>query len=70
MNKPAHPHRWFSAWRASARPAADEDPADYGTAFGLELSLPDPHAEAPTPAVVRRPPGWVQRLTARRKPAV
>ncbi len=69
MNKPAHLHRWFSGWRSSPRPAS-EDPADYGTAFGLEMSLPDTHAEWPAQAGTRRPSGWVQWLTVRRKPAV
>ncbi len=63
MNKPAAPNRWFSGLRAVARPAQD-DPADYGTAFGLDLSLNElVHEPAPMP---KRPPGWMQRLAARR----
>jgi hypothetical protein len=53
--------------RAAARPAHD-DPADYGTAFGLDLSLNELVHEPVPPA--KRPPGWMQRLAARRaKPA-
>jgi hypothetical protein len=60
--------RWFQRWRANAA-APGSDPADLGTAFGLDLSLHDPALAAP-PA---EPPaahaqGWVRRLTARRKP--
>ena len=62
MNKPAAPNRWFSGLRAAERPAQD-DPADYGTAFGLDLSLNALH-EPVLPA--KRSPGWMQRLAARR----
>ncbi len=67
MNKPAHPHRWFTGWRAAPRPVED-DPADLGTAFGLDLSMLPPAAEPP-PEATRPAQGWVQRMTARRKPA-
>jgi hypothetical protein len=67
MNKPAHPHRWFTGWRVAARPPQD-DPADMGTAFGLDLSMHTPEESAP--ATASRPPqGWVQRMTSRRKSA-
>jgi hypothetical protein len=67
MNKPAAPNRWFSGLRATARPAY-EDPADYGTAFGLDLSLNELVHEPVPP--LKPPPGWMQRLTSRRaKPA-
>lgn len=67
MNKPAAPNRWFSGLRAAARPA-HEDPADYGTAFGLDLSLNELVHQPVQPA--KRPRGWIQRLTTRRaKPA-
>lgn len=64
MNKPASPRRWFQGWRPAPRPAED-DPADYGTAFGLDLSLPAESPVAVTPAAKR--PGWVQRMAERRK---
>jgi hypothetical protein len=46
------------------------DPADLGTAFGLDLSLNEIAHEPPAtvgPALSR--PGWVGRLILRRKPA-
>ncbi len=61
------PHRWFPAWRAHS-PPADTDAADLGTAFGLDLSL-DEMAHSPRPAPVAPRPGWISRLTNRRKPA-
>jgi hypothetical protein len=70
MSKAAPPQRWFSAWRAPALPAVT-DPADLGTAFGLDLSLHEPPADPgklPAPRPARR--GWMQRLAARAvKPA-
>ena len=66
MHKPAHPHRWFTGWRAAPR-ALEDDPADLGTAFGLDLSMQSPE-EAPPPNESRAPQGWVQRMTTRRKP--
>jgi len=58
--------------RLLARPApALLDAADYGTAFGLEISLDqpdeDPVPAAPTPW---RAPTWVQRLTSRGKGSI
>lgn len=61
------PHRWFSGWRVAKR-ARQDDPADLGTAFGLDMSL-DPDWIQPPPMVGARPSGWVQRLTARRRAA-
>jgi len=69
MSKAATPNRWFSGWRASPQPV-DADPADLGTAFGLDMSLNEIAHEPPvtvTPAMHR--PGWVGRLTLRRKPS-
>lgn len=37
MNKSGTAPRWFHAWRP--RPAVEPEPADLGTAFGLDLSL-------------------------------
>ena len=61
------PQRWFSVWRNADRPAPDTDPADLGTAYGLEMSMLDPPDEPTAPAAGRRP-AWVRRLTARRRP--
>lgn len=66
MDKATASPRWFSGWRTPVAPA-QADPADLGTAFGLDMSLLDPHpAPAPATSVVRQP-GWMQRLTARGK---
>jgi hypothetical protein len=70
----ASPSRWFPGWRTAERPMQD-DPADLGTAFGLEMSLNEAAAEAAReapsaapahPAGARRQ-GLMQRLTGRRK---
>ncbi len=67
MNKPASSPRWFARWRA-AETTAEDDPADLGTAFGLDLSMDDTTPQPlPTPPVAQ--PGWMQRITSRRKPA-
>jgi len=62
----AKPQSWFHSWRSTPRPAPDTDPADLGTAFGLDLSM----SEAPLPpAATEARPGWVQRLADRRRSA-
>jgi hypothetical protein len=67
-SKAAPPQRWYSLWRSADRPAPDTDPADLGTAFGLEMSMLDAAADPPAPVVAPRP-AWMQRLTTRRRPA-
>ena len=68
MSKAVTPHRWFPAWRADP-PVADLDAADYGTAFGLDLSMTAiDHEPLPAAPPAGRQPGWVRRLAARRKP--
>ncbi len=66
-SKAGTPNRWFTGWRFAER-APQDDPADLGTAFGLDMSL-DPDWAEPAAPPVARPPGWVQRLTARRRQA-
>jgi len=67
MSKAAPSQRWFSGWRAERRPAP-VDPADLGTAWGLDMSMVDSGAEPPAlPSPRRR--GWAQRLGLQRKPA-
>lgn len=66
MSKAVNSQRWFAAWRGPSRPA-QQDPADLGTAFGLDMSMMDAQHEAP-PASAERRPAWVQRLGWRRKP--
>ena len=68
MSNDAIPHRWFSGWRTQQTPALD-DPADMGTAFGLDLSLSELPHESVAAEQAERQPGWVQRLTGRPKPA-
>ena len=68
MSKAEPSHRWFAGWRTAQRPVHD-DPADLGTAFGLDLSLNELIHEPTLPAPAQRRAGWVQRLANRRKPA-
>ncbi len=63
----AKPERWFHSWRSKPRPAPDTDPADLGTAFGLDLSLSEAAALPVTSSEGR--PGWMQRLSERRRSA-
>lgn len=71
MNKRAAPKTWYLPWRApEAR--RDVDPADQGTAFGLDMSLQAEAAEAAKRAAAALParrPGWLARLSTRRRPA-
>ncbi len=66
LPKAVAPQRWFARWRAERRWANGTDPADLGTAFGLDLSMMQ---AAPEPAPAERRPGWVRRLTTRRRKA-
>jgi hypothetical protein len=65
MTKAVKSRRWFASWRKAARPDGG-DPADHGTAFGLEMSLPD---TLPLPVALKKEagrlnrPGWMRRLT-------
>ena len=69
MSNDATPRRWFSGWRTREAPDVD-DPADMGTAFGLDLSLNElPHEAAAAAGADGQSPGWMQRLTGRHKPA-
>lgn len=69
MSKAATPNRWFQNWRSSPQPV-DTDPADLGTAFGLDLSLNEiPHEPPVSVGTAAQRPGWVGRLALRRKPA-
>jgi len=69
MDKSDAPRRWFGLWRTVER-APEDDPADLGTAFGLDLSLSELGDEQPLPALpMDGKPGWMQRMTPRRRPA-
>ena len=63
----AKPRRWFHSWRQAPRPAPDTDPADLGTAFGLDLSMSEAAPVPPTSGEGR--PDWAQRLAERRRSA-
>jgi hypothetical protein len=69
MDKSDAPRRWFGLWRAGEH-APQDDPADLGTAFGLDLSLSELCDELPSPpSPVDGKAGWIQRMTLRRRPA-
>ena len=69
MKKAALPARWYHAWQPR-RTEADDDAADMGTAFGLDMSIPDDVAEAlPSGAATRRDTGFMARWNNRRKTA-
>ena len=69
MKRSKASRRWFGHWRATER-APRDDPADHGTAFGLDLSLSEVADDppAPTSSLVGRS-HWMQGLVARRRPA-
>ena len=66
MNKAAPAHRWFAGWRAPQLQVQD-DPADLGTAFGLDMSLNELVHEPARQAPSERRAGWVRRLARRVK---
>jgi hypothetical protein len=59
------PNRWFAAWRARPPLAPTPDPADCGTAFGLDLSILSEEPAARAPAAT--PEGWRARWARRRQ---
>ena len=68
MINPTKPTRRFGFGRAGKAPAP-QDPADLGTAFGMEMTLDQPPEE---PAATASSPGaqggWIRRLARRREP--
>ena len=66
-SKAAKPRSWFHSWRSTPRPAPDTDPADLGTAFGLDLSMSEDSQLPPIASEARL--GWVRRLAERRRSA-
>jgi hypothetical protein len=62
--------------RASAKPPAQpqgssspaQDPADLGTAYGMEMSIEPPKA-GPADDDLNDPLGWIRRWVERHKPA-
>jgi len=69
MNKANRPAPWYAPWRSGAAQAVDDDPADMGTAFGLDYSLNLLVTEPPPEPKGESRPGWMQRLSSRRKVA-
>jgi hypothetical protein len=61
------PTRWYAAWRSRPVAPAHPDPADCGTAFGLDLSIPGD--ETPPRAAAPAPTGWRARWAWRRRAA-
>lgn len=53
--------RWLRQ-AAQGAPACEPEPADVGTAFGLDLSLLPCEAQAPAADDAAPPNGWLQRL--------
>lgn len=69
MDKSDAPRRWFGLWRAAER-SLEDDPADLGTAFGLDLSLSElDGGDEPPPQASEGKAGWIQRMTLGRRPA-
>lgn len=66
MNEADRSPRWFHPWRGDPAPAA-EDPADMGTAFGLDLSLQGGADAAESPAA-EEDQGWRPHLQLHRRP--
>jgi hypothetical protein len=71
MSHAAPTPRWYAPWRAAAaEKGVSIDPADVGTAFGLDMSLDTLVPEdTPRSAPAADRPGWVERLALRRKTA-
>lgn len=70
MSKAAPPQRWFTGWRvpAAGAVAPAHDPADLGTAFGLDMSLLElQHAPPPRAPQAAPRAGWMRRLAGRGK---
>lgn len=59
-SKAVNPQPWFKA-RRPPDAAEQDDPADMGTAFGLELSLLQAVPATPAAVPVERRSGWVRR---------
>lgn len=62
----ARPGSRFWPWSQPRPTPAEPDPADYGTCFGLEMSLPDPD-ELPSPAGRDVTPGKSRLSSSSRK---
>ena len=64
MNQPTRSFSLFDRWRRRADDSMLSEPADVGTAFGLELSmLPDDEPAPTAPTGAPGGTGWWRRLT-------
>lgn len=63
MDKDRRPASFVSRWTRRRPPAERDDPADYGTAFGLDLTLSASHPAVQEGASERLPhaPAWWSR---------
>jgi hypothetical protein len=73
MKKAESPARWYHAWQPR-HTEIDDDAADMGTAFGLDMSIPDDTAETPSGHTATRhergrDAGFMARWNNRRKTA-
>ena len=68
MNIRTRPSRLFGLLRASRAPAMP-DPADLGTAFGMEVTLDQmPEAAVAPIGEPTAQSGWIHRWTGRKEP--
>lgn len=66
MGKASASTGFFQRLLARPVPTIETDAADYGTCFGLELSLtPAPEEGTPSLAAGAEPSGWIHRLARR-----
>lgn len=70
MKKAESPARWYHAWQPQ-RAKDDDDAADMGTAFGLDMTIPDDLAPtaASNAVATQRDIGFMARWNNRRKTA-
>ncbi|WP_374673086.1 hypothetical protein [Ideonella sp.] len=71
MTQAAHPSLFRRLMGASSSPAPELDPADMGTAMGLDFCLDEPPADLPAPGALATTAGaaaaqvsWLRRLSA------
>lgn len=60
MSNAVNSHRWFPGLR-TAKPASHTEPADLGTAFGLEVCFDELPPQQRSRGAKPRP-GWLRRL--------
>jgi len=51
------------------KPPAAPDPADFGTAYGMELAIDSPAKQAPAEEDLDDPLGWIRRWVDQHKRA-